>query len=354
MYKYQSKQISVTDFGMPLGMSLDAGNRWVKKAETVPWDAIEEKYASLFESKTGTVAKPLRLALGALLIQAQYEYSDEEVVLQIQETPCLQYFCGLPGYVDEKPFDSSLMVHFRRRLTPQILGEINEMVIRKAEHREAVPTEEIDEGNEEEPPKDGPGNSGTLTVDATCAPQDIRYPQDTSLLNEARENLEKMIDEMHKIWEKKPRTYRQNAHRDYLNFAKSKKKTNKQIRKARGQQLRYIRRDLDIIEKYLLEGRELPEGLAKRLETIKTLYEQQLSMFENNTTRVDDRIVSIAQPWIRPIVRGKAKHKTEFGAKLDISVENGFCRLEHTSFDAYNESENLIEIIESCNQRKGS
>ena len=53
------------------------------------------------------------------------------------------------------------------------------------------------------------------------------------------------------------------------------------------------------------------------------------------------------------IVRGKAKAKCEFGAKLDISVSNGFVRLEHSSFDAYNESENLIEIIERCRKRTG-
>ena len=45
----------------------------------------------------------------------------------IQENPYLQYFCGYPGYDDEKlPFDPSLMVYFRKRLTPEVLGEINE------------------------------------------------------------------------------------------------------------------------------------------------------------------------------------------------------------------------------------
>ena len=38
------------------------------------------------------------------------------------------------------------------------------------------------------------GNSGTMIVDATCAPSHIRYPQDVSLLNEARENAEKLLD----------------------------------------------------------------------------------------------------------------------------------------------------------------
>jgi len=344
MYKYPSKQVSVTDFEMPMGMSLDQENRWVKKSRMIPWEAIERRYAKLFESGKGNPAKPLRMALGALLIQKERGISDVEVALQIQETPCLQYFCGLPGYVNELPFDASSMVHFRKRLTENIFGEINEMVIAGAQK----PEKPVAGDDDNEPP-----NSGTLIVDATCAPQNIRYPQDTSLLNEAREKLEAMVDKLHKPGEEKPRTYRQKARKDYLNFAKGRKKTGKQIRKAQGQQLRYIRRDMEIVEEYLRAGRELPRAWAERLETIKTLYEQQLSMFQNRTHRVDDRIVSLHQPWVRPIVRGKAKAKCEFGAKLDISVADGFVRLEHTSFDAYNESENLIPIIKRYHERTG-
>ena len=88
----------------------------MKKAQTIPWLEIEKRYAALFTNRKGNVAKPLRLALGACIIQAEYGYSDEETALQIQENPYLQYFCGYPGYDDEKlPFDPSLMVYFRNR-----------------------------------------------------------------------------------------------------------------------------------------------------------------------------------------------------------------------------------------------
>ena len=134
MYKYRSKQISLTDFNTPVGMKLNPDNRWVKKAELIPWDEIEQRYAKLFTNRKGNVAKPLRLALGACIIQAEYGYSDEEVALQIQETAYLQFFCGYSEYNDEKlPFDPSLMVYFRKRLTPEILGETNEMIIQNAE-----------------------------------------------------------------------------------------------------------------------------------------------------------------------------------------------------------------------------
>ena len=350
MYKFLDKQIGIFDFGMPLGLSLDPDNRWVQKANLIPWDEIEVRYAALFESYNGNVAKPLRLALGALIIQTEYQYSDVEVPLQIQETPCLQYFCGIPVYEYKLPFDSSLMVHFRKRLTPEILGEINEMIIAKAEGMLEKKHRDVHEDNKDEPPK----NSGTLTVDATCAPQDIRYPQDTSLLNEARENLEEMIDDMHDPADgEKPRTYRQKARKDYLNIAKKKNKSTKEIRKAVGKQLRYVRRDIQHVDNLLQGGKTLSYWQQERLETIKTLYDQQQYMHDNHTHQVENRIVSLGQPWIRPIVRGKAKEKCEFGVKLDISVVNGFTRLEHTSFDAYNESANLKNIIERYREREG-
>ena len=102
MYRYSNGQISLADFKQPVGMNLKESNRWVKKAQTIPWPEIEKRCAALFTNRKGNVAKPLRLALGACIIQAEYGFSDEETALMIQENPYLQYFCGYPGYDDEK------------------------------------------------------------------------------------------------------------------------------------------------------------------------------------------------------------------------------------------------------------
>nr|WP_319489989.1 transposase [uncultured Caproiciproducens sp.] len=75
--------------------------------------------------------------LEACIIQSKYDYSDEETALQIQEGPYLQFFCGFPQYEYKRPFDSSLMVYFRKRLTPDILGEINELIIKRAKEESA-------------------------------------------------------------------------------------------------------------------------------------------------------------------------------------------------------------------------
>lgn len=339
MYKYDNGQISIDEFGQPVGMKLHAENRWVKKAMTIPWDAIEHRYAALFTNQKGNVAKPLRLGLGACIIQAEYGFSDVEVTLQIQETAYLQYFCGYKRYDDSKPpFDPSMMVYFRKRLTPEILGEINEMVLM---------AQDADKHDDD----DSNNNSGTMIVDATCAPSQIQYPQDTALLNEARENTEAMIDALHTLGNKKPRTYRKRAHKDYLSLVRTRKPGQKKIRKAIGKQLGYLARNLRSIELFLSAGKLLTTRQQLRLETIRKVYEQQKSMYDARNHTVSDRIVSLSQPWLRPIVRGKAKASVEFGAKLDISVVNGWARLEVYSFDAYNEAGGLAEMIERYHVR---
>ena len=355
MYRYSNGQISLADFKQPVGMNLKESNRWVKKAQTIPWLEIEKRYAALFTNRKGNVAKPLRLALGACIIQAEYGYSDEETALQIQENPYLQYFCGYPGYDDEKlPFDPSLMVYFRKRLTPEILGEINEMIVRDAKERQSKETKSRDDDDDADNHPETGGNSGTMIVDATCAPSNIRYPQDVSLLNEARENAEKLLDVLHDRNDgKKPRTYRRRAQKDYLKYTRCRKHTAKTTRKAIGKQLSYLRRDLDAIDSKLSLGKILNARQTERLDTIRTIYEQQKYMYDHRTHSVPDRIVSVSQPFVRPIVRGKAGKPVEFGTKLDISVVDGWTRLEFCSFDAYNEAGNLQEIVERFREREG-
>lgn len=98
-------------------------------ADKIPWELFEVKYAGLFPSNTGNVAKPLRMALGSLIIQTRFQFPDRELVEQITENPYLQYFIGLPGYQDTLPFDASTLVLFRKRITADMLNEANEYLL---------------------------------------------------------------------------------------------------------------------------------------------------------------------------------------------------------------------------------
>ena len=349
--KNRKRQINLTDFNHPAGLHMNPENRWVRKAETIPWDDIEDEYAKLFSDEIGAPAKPVHVALGSLLIQKQYGYSDRELVEQITENPYYQFFIGLSGYQEERPFAPSLLVEFRKRLDENVLMHINEMILEYNAPDDPPPT---GGGDADGDSSDG-SNEGTLILDATCAPQNIAFPQDINLLNEAREKCEMIIDTICYEYNcEKPRMYRRTARKDYLLLARSKKRTKKKIRKALKKQLQYVRRDLKYIDEYLEAGVMLSDKHQTLLETIRKVYEQQQFMYKNDVRSVPDRIVSISQPYIRPIVRGKAKTPTEFGAKLDMSLDSyGYARIEKLSFDAYNECDVLQDAVERFHERTG-
>lgn len=181
-----------------------------------------------------------------------------------------------------------------------------------------------------------------------------------NLLNQGRIITEKVIDKLYKPLrtklKRKPRTYRKQARKNYLKIAKQRKPRQKSRRKAIKQQLQYIRRNLFHIEELLSTGSSLSylnNKQYKKILVVAELYRQQLWMYEHKTNRIEDRIVSIEQPHIRPIVRGKAGSSVEFGAKIAASCVEGYVFLDYLSWDNFNESNHLIKRVEYFEQTTG-
>ncbi|MCB0838345.1 MAG: transposase [Bacteroidetes bacterium] len=198
-----------------------------------------------------------------------------------------------------------------------------------------------------------PSHKGKLKIDATVADQLIEYPTDLKLLNQARLESERIIDLLYQRSDRKikPRTYRRVAQKHYLALAKKRKKSQKALRKGIGRQLRYLRRNIQTIDALFEELPKKPFPLRfrdlKLFWVIRLLYDQQLYMYQHRVKSHPDRIVNLYQPYVRPIPRGKDKGKTEFGAKLGVSEVDGFCRIDHLSWDAYNECTDLINQVEA-------
>jgi len=379
MYRKPSPQFTIDDFILPFSGKLNAENRWVRLAKLIPWDEFEEDYAFMFPSDRGNVAKPVRMALGSLIIQARCGYTDRELVQQITENPYLQLFIGLKEYQLTPPFTPVALVKFRKRFKKKRLEKINERIAQvltaKQPGNRAEAGENDDNDNdpqgglgnpptenvtEKDPSAETPSNQGTLILDATCIPADIKYPTDLGLLNEAREKLEEIIDTLHLAngkQGKKPRTYRQKARKAYLSISKQRSPRKAQLRQGIKRQLQYCKRNLRHVDQWLQDDPSGLNALSQRqvqlLQTIRTVLQQQDKMYREKTHRVTDRIVSLYQPHVRPIVRGKASSSVEFGAKVAVSVENGICRIEKLSWDAYNEADTLIESIERYKTRHG-
>ncbi|MGV8149848.1 MAG: transposase, partial [Alkaliphilus sp.] len=165
---------------------------------------------------------------------------------------------------------------------------------------------------------------------------------------------EQLIDQ---LWQpapgkRKPRTYRQQARQNYLRLSRNKRPGYRLIRKTIRKQLSYLLRNLGSLEA-LSQTTPLTDKQIQQLQVLKTIYEQQRDMYDKRQHKTEKRIVSVHQPWVRPIVRGKQTADTEFGAKIAISVENGYSRVEKFSFEAFNESQTLQASCERYKKRHG-
>ena len=375
MYRHEHRdQLSLKDFFLPFGGQLSGDNRWIKLAELIPWDELEADDAAQFCKGFGAPAKPFRMALGALIIKARLGLTDEELVEQIKENPYLQFFIGLEGFQFSAPFDPSMMVDFRKRLPEAVVNDCNERIVQHGLNLiRSAETEEHDRDDSQ----GGGGsvfdteqnisstkvidNQGSLLIDATCAPVDIRYPTDLSLLNEAREVTEVLIDSMYKTvresFDHKPRTYRKQARQQFLAVAKKKRPRINKIRKAIKQQLAYLKRNLTSIDALTsCSGCLLAAGRAiyQKLLVVSELVRQQTILYHSESKSISDRIVSLTQAHVRPIVRGKARSNVEFGAKISISVTgDGLTFHDRLSFNPYNEGEDLRAQALAYRRRHG-
>jgi IS5 family transposase len=364
MIKYTStKQLSIEEFKTPFYFGLDKNNRWARLANQIPWDEFAKIYAKALCEDFGRPALDARIVIGALIIKHKKGLSDEETIEEIRENPYLQFFIGYEEFNHKPPFDPSLFVTLRERLGIDAFEQLNQAFIEGV--REAEDLKETKKRKNKDNPDSGetsseePKNQGALILDASVAPQDIKFPTDLDLLNDAREHTERIIDE---LWEsgpgkRKPRTYRNIARKEYLSVAKQKKKSVKVLRAAIRKQLNYNRRNIKTIKKMLKPALGKPAPLSHRdlriFWIVQEIFKQQKQMYDGKVHSVSDRIVSIAQPYVRPMVRGKSKNQTEFGAKISASLVKGNVYLDHLSWGAFNEGKDLISQVERYRDRFG-
>jgi hypothetical protein len=382
MINYQS-QNQLRLFETPFEQHLDKTNRWVQLADKLPWDDLVKIYNKKLRSDFGAPSIDGRMVIATLIIKHKLNLSDREVIEMIKENIYMQYFVGLSSFTTKEIFHHTEFVYIRKRLQVADFNEMTEELMReagilpsleqpeqnnneslekqdkdcsdngseqaktaedeqtKAQQNSDQPTasheQQQQQCSEQKPDEKQPDNSGTMQLDATVADQKIKYPNDVDLLNTGRQETDRLIDILCEQYGlKRPRTYRKVARMQYLNFAKKKNKAAKQIRKAKKQQLQFLKRNLKRLDEIIEQVQQQTGTLRLPFEhrdlrilwAIRLMYDQQLQMHHANTNRTSDRIVSIYQPYVRPIMRGKAKHKVEFGSKNGISLQHGYLLLE--------------------------
>lgn len=359
MIKYISqKQLSIEEFRTPFHAKLLEDNRWVQLSRVVPWDKFASAYMSMMTTDFGRPGISPRIVLGALIIKHKEKLDDRGVISAIQENLYMQYFIGLEEFTPDPVFDPSLFVDIRKRVGHKTFDTLTVDLIKsvsKKKDKRHNKKNKKDDGDE-------PKNKGKMQTDATVADQYITYPTDNGILNESRKKCENMIDKLYELNGKqgvKPRTYRRNLDKAYLSYSKKKKKSKGTHRKMTHKLLEAVNRNIKHIDILLdifeMKGEPFPlQHSEQRLFwVIRTAYAQQKYMYDNNTHSCQDRIVSIFQPHVRPIPRGKTKAQIEFGSKLGVSLDQGFARINTFSWDAYHEAGDLIPQVEAYKELHG-
>ena len=325
-------------------------NRWVKLADNLPWDKIEKEYNKRLRNRhNGAGNKPARMVVGALIVKHVENLSDEKTIQAIQENPYMQYLLGLPKFTEKPVFVPELFVSVRKRLDHDFFNLLT-LMLAEADGSKPKKDHTDEEGND---------HGGTMKIDATCCDAEVRYPTDCNLLEDGSNLIDRLLDKFctrHKII--KPRTRRVESRQAFIQLTRKKRKGKKLIDKTKLVQIRCLQADFQTFFDFL--GKYSSNLLAcfsrrdcKWLMAAIKMYDQQKMMFEQNVRSCADRIISIYQPHLRPIVRGKAKAKVEFGAKIGASIVNGYTYVDRLSWDAYNESSDLVAQMELYKLRFG-
>lgn len=353
----QNKMPDINDMFLSSGdyplENLNKSNRWVRLADSMPWKEIEIEYNKrLGNQKRGASNKPARTVVGALIVKHMTKLSDEETIQTICENPYMQYLLGLKYYTDEPVFTPELFVYIRKRLDVDFFNDIVLNIQKQSCEKQNKDnndnngqTSAANNGSTSAQKEDT--HAGILKIDATCTDAEVRYPTDIYILEDASRTIERLVMKLStKAGIKMPHTARKLARSVFVKYIKQKHKGKKLNRETLRSQLHYLSQDYQRL--MILFGKSMSNILhcfnrtdCRCLHAISIVYNQQKEMFDEKKHSCENRIISIFQPHIRPIVRGKARANVEFGAKIGLSQVNGYSFIDHLCWNSYNESSDL-------------
>ena len=338
--------------------NLNRGNRWIRLADALPWAEIEKEYNKrLRNQKSGAGNKPARMVVSAFIVKHMMNLSDEETILMIQENPYMQYLAGLSEFQASPIFTPELMTIVRHRLGEDFFNSLTLMVAKAGIAVQDDDDRSCGGGYTDE---DGEMHSGVMKIDATCTDAEMRFPTDINLLEDGSREVDRLTQKIcGRLGLKTPRTQRGQSRSAFMEYTKRKHKGAKLGKETRRRQIHCLEADLEtlmsIVEKMPSDNihKILKPKDMRNLDATLTMLRQQEEMLSEGVRNCADRIVSIFQPHVRPIVRGKAKARTEFGAKVGLSVVNGYDFIDTISWNAYNESNDLQKQIKNYKARFG-
>src|SRR3989339_306778 len=350
MYTQESKnhQYSFTHdwFVVP---KLDDNHELVKISKAIDWPALSDKLAQFYCPDNGRPAKPSRAKVGLLILKHLYRLSDDDLVDLIKRDLYAQYLCDVSFGEAVKFIHSTTLVKFRKKIGLSGIKLIEEEVLNSLKRTKLL-------------------KGRKLVCDTTVVPSNISYPTDITLLKKVHAKTVKYLEKAKQFGADTFRTYKRTARKTFITYQKIRHHTIQSRRRTQKKILQFSKRNTGEIKNALekisqktdtsLNGikEEVKEQFLKEakrfLATASNIVEQQKNIYKR--LPVKERIVSVHQPHLRPMVRGKYPVEVEFGPKILLNLKNNFLFLEYLSFNNTSDSQLLDISLKGYQERFGN
>ena len=306
--------------------------------QTIPFRELAAQLPSK-KSKAGVKGRfSASGGIGLQVLKHYFKVSDEKLIELVNTDWILQYFCGISIGKDASKWikDSEVVGRWRNYLGHHLEIDLAQKVLVEAWSDQMEQTQ-------------------TNLSDATCIESYIRYPTDVKLLGEAIDYLWHQLKGLSRALQLPMlRTKYKEVKEARLAYQKQRRKTHKKRKRIKRRLLALLNKLLEYTPiligmwkrtELLIPTYPVKQNFFKRLSTIKKVYTQQQQLFDYPGSKVKDRIVSIAKPYLHPIVRGKENKRVEFGMKVNMMQIDGINFFEHSSFSAFHEGIRLKKTI---------
>lgn len=302
--------------------------------QTIPFREL----AAQFPSTSGLGRSPWFNTAGGIglqILKMRYGVSDKKLIELLNENAMMQLFCGIRLKPGQRIKDDDIVGRWRKFLGERLSLKALQEVL--SGHWQS----------KLEQPKIG-------LSDATCYESYVRYPTDVKLLWECCEWLWEQICRISKsIGRKLERVKFKEQYRKYLSYQKRRKKSHKLERRRRKGLLYLLKKLQQIMSRVLAawtssdqwDKIKLAVNFFSQLGLIKRVYKQQQLHYDHPGAKIKGRIVSLAKPYLRPIVRGKETKRVEFGMKVNMLQVDNINFIEHADFEAFHEGVRLKNTI---------
>lgn len=328
-----------------LGITLPENHDLVQLKNKIPWDELVSIVSKAYSSVTGRRSLVLRMMIALEMVKRRYGNSDDDLVMALRSDVVIMDFCGFDYFYQGK-LHSSSMTKFRNRLTPEILQQIDDLCIRTVVR--TLPTRRRHE----------------VAGDTTCVPANIAYPTDIALLSKSITKLTELVTLSRSVGQTLVLRGKRTIAKMVKNYQRTRKHTQEQTEKVRttlteyGQQLHkkvsslmetvcaaskdVVATATDTIARTRTKLKQMHSNI---LDTTAAIFAQQAEMLRAKTHRVPERIVSLHEPKIRPIPRGKVNAPIEFGRKVALNFIGGKFMVP---VYAVHENRSDTEAIKAC------